>query len=69
MPRTAALKESAPPRPLHERHRPEKTLLYRIGDSWRATLEIQVFSNIDASDVLAFIENDDFLLVEMAYFF
>ena len=32
MPRTAALKESAPPRPLHERHRPEKTLLYRIVD-------------------------------------
>jgi len=30
MPRTAALKESAPPRPLHERHRPEQTLLYRI---------------------------------------
>lgn len=32
MPRTAALKESAPPRPLHERHRPEKTLLYRTID-------------------------------------
>ncbi len=32
MPRTAALKESAPSRPLHERHRPEQTLLYRIID-------------------------------------
>ena len=32
MPRTAALKESAPPRSLHERHRPDKTLRYRIID-------------------------------------
>jgi len=32
MPRTTTLKESAPPRPLHERHRPEKTLFYRIID-------------------------------------
>jgi len=30
MPRTVALKESAPPRSLYERHPPEKTLLYRI---------------------------------------
>ena len=33
MSRTTSLRESAPPRPLHERHRPEKTLLYRIIDS------------------------------------
>ena len=41
----------------------------RVGDSWRATLEIQIFSNIDQKDVLAVFENDDLLLVEMAYFF
>ena len=32
MSRTAALKESKPPRPLHGSHRPEQTLLYRIID-------------------------------------
>ncbi len=32
MSRAAVLKESAPRRSLHERHRPEKTLLYRIID-------------------------------------
>jgi ribosomal protein S27E len=32
MARATALKESAPPRPRHERHRPEQTLLYRIID-------------------------------------
>ncbi len=32
MSRTAALKESKPPRPLRERHRPEQTLLYSIID-------------------------------------
>ncbi|MFT7458837.1 MAG: hypothetical protein ACI909_001512 [Planctomycetota bacterium] len=32
MSRTVALKESAARRALHERHRPEKTLLYRIID-------------------------------------
>ena len=32
MPRTSVLKESAPPRPIHERHRPEKTHLYQIID-------------------------------------
>ena len=30
--RATALKENTPPRPQHERHRPEKTLLYRIID-------------------------------------
>lgn len=34
MPRTSVLKESAPPRPTHERHRPEKTLLYGIIDRY-----------------------------------
>ena len=32
MHRTSVLKESAPPRPPHERHRPENTHLYRIID-------------------------------------
>ncbi len=32
MARATALKDSAPPRPWHERHRPEQTLLYRIID-------------------------------------
>jgi ribosomal protein S27E len=31
---TSALKESVPPQPPHERHRPEKTLLYRIVDRY-----------------------------------
>ncbi len=34
MPRTAALKDSARPQLSHERHRPEKTLLYRIIDRY-----------------------------------
>ncbi len=34
MPHTSSLKEKTPPRPLHERHRPEKTLLYRIIDRY-----------------------------------
>ena len=32
MSRATALKENTPPRPQHERHRPEQTLLYRIID-------------------------------------
>ena len=32
MARATALKDSAPPGPQHERHRPEQTLLYRIID-------------------------------------
>jgi len=34
MHRTSVLKESAPRQPSHERHRPEKTLLYRIIDRY-----------------------------------
>jgi len=34
MHRTSVLKESAPPQPSHERHRPEKTLLCRIIDRY-----------------------------------
>ncbi|MCP4390414.1 MAG: hypothetical protein GY802_19120 [Gammaproteobacteria bacterium] len=41
----------------------------RFGDSWKGTLELQTFSNIDADDVLAVFEKDDFVLLEMAYYF
>ncbi len=41
----------------------------RIGDSWKGTIEIQVFGNIDESDPLIAFENDDYLLVELARFF
>jgi ribosomal protein S27E len=34
MHRISTLKESVPPQPSHERHRPEKTLLYRIIDRY-----------------------------------
>ncbi|MDH5356445.1 MAG: hypothetical protein OEY09_18530 [Gammaproteobacteria bacterium] len=41
----------------------------RIGDSWKATIEAQVFSNIDDQDPLIVFEDDDYLLFEMARFF
>jgi hypothetical protein len=41
----------------------------RFGDSWKGTLELQTFSNIDEDDILAAIERDDYLLLEMAYYF
>ena len=41
----------------------------RFGDSWKGTIEAQVFSNIDGNDVLAAFADDDFLLLELAYFF
>jgi len=41
----------------------------RFGASWKGTLELQTFTNIDADDVLAVFEKDDFLLLEMAYYF
>jgi hypothetical protein len=34
MHRISTLKQSVPPQPSHERHRPEKTLLYRIIDRY-----------------------------------
>jgi hypothetical protein len=34
MHRISTLKENVPPQPSHERHRPEKTLLYRIIDRY-----------------------------------
>ncbi|MDH3387596.1 MAG: hypothetical protein OEN02_06790 [Gammaproteobacteria bacterium] len=41
----------------------------RFGASWKGTLELQTFSNIDADDLLAALQNDDYLLLEMAYYF
>jgi len=41
----------------------------RVGQSWKATLELQTFANIDDSDPLAAFANDDYLLLDMAYFF
>ena len=41
----------------------------RVGQSWKATLELQTFANIDPDDPLVAFEDDDYLLVDMAYFF
>ncbi len=41
----------------------------RFGESWKGTLELQTFSNIDENDVLSSIEDDDYLKLEMAYYF
>ena len=41
----------------------------RVGDSWKASLEIQAFGNVDADDPLIALADDDYLLLEMAYYF
>jgi hypothetical protein len=41
----------------------------RIGDSWKATIELQTFNNIDEEDPLIAFENDDYLLLEFARYF
>ncbi len=41
----------------------------RIGDSWKGTIEVQVFTNIDDKDPLIAFEQDDYLLLELARFF
>jgi hypothetical protein len=41
----------------------------RVGDSWKATLEVQVFSNVALDDPLLALANDNYLLLEMAYYF
>jgi len=41
----------------------------RIGESWKATIEAQVFTNIDEDDLLISFEDDDYLLLELARFF
>lgn len=41
----------------------------RIGDSWKITGEMQVFTSIDQNDPLKAFENDDFVLIELARYF
>ena len=41
----------------------------RIGDSWKGTIELQLFSNIDVNDPLAALAEDDYLLLELARYF
>ena len=41
----------------------------RIGDSWKASFEVQTFSNVDPEDPLQALANDDYLLLELAWFF
>ncbi len=41
----------------------------RFGDSWRGTIEMQSFFNIDANDPLIALANDDYLLLELARYF
>ena len=41
----------------------------RLGESWKLTAELQMFSNIDASDALQTFAQDDYLLVELARYF
>jgi hypothetical protein len=41
----------------------------RFGDSWRGTIEMQSFFNIDANDPLAVLANDDYLLLELAWYY
>ena len=41
----------------------------RIGQSWKATLELQTFANLDENDPLIAFEDDDYLLLDMAYYF
>lgn len=42
---------------------------HRLGDSWKGTIEVQAFSSIDKSDVLASFSRDDYLLLELARYF
>jgi len=41
----------------------------QIGQSWKATLELQTFANIDENDPLIAFKDDDYLLLDMAYYF
>lgn len=41
----------------------------RIGQSWKATFELQTFANIDENDPLIAFEDDDYLLLDLAYYF
>ena len=41
----------------------------RIGDDWKVNLEARYFSNIDRQDSLLNFENDDFVQLELAWYF
>ena len=41
----------------------------RLGDSWKITGELQVFTSIDQNDPLKAFEKDDYVLVELARYF
>jgi len=41
----------------------------RLGDSWKATIEMQLFLDIDNNDPLAALAEDDYLLLELAKYF
>jgi hypothetical protein len=41
----------------------------RFGDSWKATIELQIFSNVDQNDVLAAFSRDDYVVLELARYF
>ncbi len=41
----------------------------RIGDNWKGTIEVQLFSNIDVNDPLIALANDDYMLLELARYF
>jgi len=41
----------------------------RINDSMRASVELQIFSSIESGDILSDLRDDDFLGVEIAYYY
>lgn len=41
----------------------------RLGDHWRIYLEARGFSNVNPSDPLLLLSNDEYLQIELAYFF
>lgn len=41
----------------------------RFGQSWKGSLELQTFHDIDPDDIVTAFKQDDYLLVEMAYYF
>ena len=41
----------------------------RVGDNWKASIEAQIFDNVDEDDPLVAFERDDYLLLEIARFF
>ena len=41
----------------------------RLGDTWKASVEVQIFDKIDEDDPLLVFEKDDYLLLEIARFF